>query len=437
MLNTFKQFIEDPKAFDMFVTGQAGTGKTTGLAELVEYCKANEISIKVCAYTHKACEVLRQYLPEGTDICTLHSFLKKRPGVNDQATMREHISISSKRGKPEDVPMVLAIDEYSTIGEKDFMDIGLVQDPNYEGLPVMKVLYIGDPNQLPPVGDTSAIIPNGKYQVVLKEIHRQKDGNGLLEPLCQLVDFMNGAKPKPLKENKNFIRGIDIVAEYKNCKTDDKVILAYTNEVVESLNADIKGKTTPMNGDGIFSPSMKEFYTFDTFLPLKDISYISLPFGEDLYLKSKYKTLEHLLTMHDQFALIINEEGEYITHAIEFGHYQYKLKMEEYGEAAVKTNKIIEDKHGMGGKTYAKIYPHDPLSRARAKAWRNYLTYRDCVICIDFPFAMTVHKSQGSTFDTVFVDTENLGICANKDYQTYLKLMYVAISRASNKVYTN
>lgn len=434
MLDTFKQFMADENAFDMFITGQAGTGKTTSLAQLLNYCEENSITSKVCAYTHKACGVIRSKVPKGTDVCTLHSFLKKRPGVNQQATLKEHLNVSSKHGMPDKVPDVLWIDEYSTVGEKDFMDLGLVQDPDYEGKPKMKIVYLGDPNQLPPVNDQQAIKPNGKYQVTLTKIYRQEEGNELLEPLCQLVDFINGATPKPLKESKNFIRNADIVKEYTLCK-EDKVLLAYTNERVENLNVVIKGRADVTVGDGIYSPTLKEFYTYGE--ELIDVDYINLPFGDILGLKSKYKTLEHLLTIHNHFALLDNPEGETEVYAVEFGHYQYKLKMDQLGLAATEANKEIEDKHGMGGKTFASMNPHDPLSRKRAKAWRDYLTYKECVVCIDFPFAMTVHKSQGSTFNTVFVDTENLSVCADRDYQTYLKLMYVAISRASNKVYTN
>ena len=65
---------------DMFITGQAGTGKTTKLAELVSYCIEQRLSYVVCAYTHKACSVLNNKIPDA-DIKTLHSFLRKRPTI--------------------------------------------------------------------------------------------------------------------------------------------------------------------------------------------------------------------------------------------------------------------------------------------------------------------------------------------------------------------
>lgn len=81
-------------------------------------------------------------------------------------------------------------------------------------------------------------------------------------------------------------------------------------------------------------------------------------------------------------------------------------------------------------------YKHE-LAKKRGDAWKKYLSFKDCVVCVDFPHALTVHKSQGSTYENVFLDMEDLGKCADKDYDLYLRLMYVAVSRASDKVYTN
>ncbi len=436
MIETFKNFMADPKAFEMFIEGQAGTGKTTSLAHLVELCKEEDISYIVTAHTHKACGILNVKLPQGANIKTTHSFLKKRPGINEHATKKEHVNISTQHGTPGDVPRVWFLDEFSQLGEKDYMDIGAAQDPNYEGLPKMKIVYIGDPNQLPPVGDTPAIVPHEPYWVKLTHIYRQANDSGLLDPLCQLVDFINGATPVPLIESSDFIRRVDIVKEYMKCD-EDKVLLAWTNKRVESLNANIRGYATPDTGDNTYSPTLRAHFEFEGFLERTDISYIDRHFNDPLGFGSKYKTLEHLFTIHDSFCVVTNEDGENEIYAIEFGHYQYKLRMDELAVAAADANKAIENKHGMSGATFAKQNKTDPLSRARAKAWRDYLTYKECVVCMDFPFAMTVHKSQGSTYNTVFIDTEDLSICADMDYKTYLKLLYVSISRASNKVYTN
>ena len=74
---------------------------------------------------------------------------------------------------------------------------------------------------------------------------------------------------------------------------------------------------------------------------------------------------------------------------------------------------------------YVAIDGHDTNIGSSAGPWKS------------FAHAMTIHKSQGSTYDTVYLDTEDLGMVANMDYIMYLRLLYVAVSRASNKVITN
>jgi len=437
-LDNFKAFLEDETAWEMFISGQAGTGKTTLLHDLVLHCMVQEIPYIVCAYTHKACGILRDKLPANAEVKTLHSYLKKRPGVNEHATKREHVTVSSKQGDSERVK-IMFLDEYSMVGEKDYADIGSEQDPMYTGKPDMKVLYLGDPNQLPPVGDTMAVYPSGKYNFVLTKIYRQAGDNPLLDTLTQLVGFINGKKPEPLIENSKFKRRVNIVMEYTyGTITQDKVILAFTNKRVQEMNFEIKGQNRPYLQDAIYSPTLRHHYFFVDSIDNNDIHHIDRVFDDQLTFNSKYKTLEHLIRMDCcEFMHVVDEEDYEYIFGVVFGHYNYKTALETLQELAVDANRAIEGQTTVKAKVWAAANPHKPLSRARAKAWRDYMTFKDCVVCMDFPYAMTVHKSQGSTFDTVFVDTKDLGICADNNYSLYLKLLYVAISRASNMVYTN
>ena len=51
----------------------------------------------------------------------------------------------------------------------------------------------------------------------------------------------------------------------------------------------------------------------------------------------------------------------------------------------------------------------------------------------DYGYALTVHKSQGSSFNTVFVDIANINACS--DEKVLRQLQYVAISRTKGDVY--
>lgn len=432
-LTTFIDFLNDTEAADMYITGVAGTGKTTSLAELLEHCLKNNIKTVTTAYTHKACGVLRNKLPKAAVVATLHSFLSKRPTINDKALIVAHVDGNTGAGEIEDVN-VLFIDEFSMVGERDFVDISNLQYDE-EGNVKVKVVYIGDPNQLPPVKDAKAVTPCGDYWVKLTQIHRQAGGNPLIDTLLALNDYINGEEPQALLEHETFTRGVDIAELYKQDK-GSKVMLAYTNAQVEHLNTLVQGRDNPIVGDAVFTPTLRKQYTLveveDKTTGILTIS------GNLLELYSKYKTLE---TLHEiegvKFYTVTDEEGNEEPRAAVFGHARFLEVQQRLANKAVMVNKEISQKFKVDPKEWAKANWSNELAKKRSRAWACYLAFKDCVICLDFIHAMTVHKSQGSTYENVYLDTEDMGQCADRDYIMYLKLLYVAISRASHKVFTN
>lgn len=449
VLNTFEKFMADKDAWDMYVSGKPGTGKTTCMKDSVKWCIDNNIDYMVCAYTHTACDILRAKLPEGAIVGTLHSFLKKRPTINQNATDKKRLQINTQSKVPK-APAVLFIDEYSMVGEKDGVDIVALQDEEYEGAPVMKVCWYGDKNQLDAVGDAPYVVPYGDYIVNLTHIWRQPGDNKLKDTIIALSDMIDGViDMAPLQSHETFVRGVDIVehitdlrrqADYMDVMDNlDYILLAYTNKRVEELNAAIQGYDQPLVDDWLFSPTTKQRYKFLQWADPKGMTYIDTPFNGDVHLGSKYQTLEYLVKAgHCNFAELEDNDGNVIVSAVVFGHYQYKIKNDELKAAAAKSNKDIEVANPRyKAAAWAKHNPKTKLARARAKAWRDFLSFDECVMCIDFPHAMTIHKSQGSTHETVYIDTEDLYQCARINVQQYLKLMYVGISRASKIVFTN
>ena len=70
---------------------------------------------------------------------------------------------------------------------------------------------------------------------------------------------------------------------------------------------------------------------------------------------------------------------------------------------------------------------------ARNKDWKTYFDMQKNIMDLRLPYASTVHKAQGSTYDEVVVDLESFGAC--KSYSVASRLLYVAVSRARNRVF--
>ena len=51
----------------------------------------------------------------------------------------------------------------------------------------------------------------------------------------------------------------------------------------------------------------------------------------------------------------------------------------------------------------------------------------------DYGYAQSIHKSQGSSYDEIFIDWRNIGIC--KDLEFIRQLHYVAMSRTRTNAY--
>ena len=111
---------------------------------------------------------------------------------------------------------------------------------------------------------------------------------------------------------------------------------------------------------------------------------------------------------------------------------------------------------------YAKISQElvDAAKRARAnmraQRWKDYFTFKEgCLLLtnilgsdgrtlmygrdLDYGFALTSHKSQGSTFDTALVDVDDIVFDKNgvpyTDCEEVNRRLYVACSRCRNKLY--
>jgi hypothetical protein len=415
-----QRFLNQEEELEAFITGPAGSGKTTKLHEIIVQLNKLKVNYQVVAYTHKAKDVLIEKLPENTMISTLHSFLKKRPGINSKAKHVKALMTSNQYSQPAFLELLI-IDEFSFVGEKDYMslvelqDEGLLEefkDPKTGKHPnPLKVLYVGDLNQLSPVDGPPAVYPCGSFQEVLTTIHRTSDDTDIHIPLAQLVDMIEGRAPvKYIESTEYFDRNCDINELYKEDK-GDKIMLAYTNKAVQTHNTVIQGYAKPKPGDMIYSSTLKQRYKLiDVTEEHKDGNVVVTPRGDITY-DTKYNPLQFL--ERHKAVTFFNVEGGISIPGI-FGSYTNKIIREKLGKDLVQANKE--------GKDSKKLY-------------REYKAINDFVSQFDFEHCMTIHKSQGSEYSNVYIDSIDLSTCF--DMEERMKLLYVAMSRSKNKIFLN
>lgn len=132
------------------LSGYAGTGKSTLAAQLNRELG----NVHFCAYTGKAANVLRE---KGVDSAsTLHGAIYK---LHDEDENREPVFKLDYDSAIRSKGLVI-LDEYSMLPEEIIQDLEKL---------VEKVLYLGDPFQLPPVKGNCTLEPD----FTLTEVHRQ------------------------------------------------------------------------------------------------------------------------------------------------------------------------------------------------------------------------------------------------------------------------
>lgn len=149
-----------------YLAGWAGTGKTTLAQEI-----ASEVrNTKFAAFTGKAASVMAQKGCDGAQ--TVHRLIYKiDEGATDRSPSGDPVFRLSTSSELVSAGLLI-LDESSMIGKT------LAQDLLSFGV---KILVLGDPAQLPPVGEDTGFFTGREPDFQLTEIHRQAEGNPIIQ----------------------------------------------------------------------------------------------------------------------------------------------------------------------------------------------------------------------------------------------------------------
>lgn len=397
----------------ILIKGSAGVGKTFMvdelLKELIKFIPAKK-QVFCSAPTNKAVYVLSNKLNySDTRISTLttHSALKIGRKFNE--TTREFYFAPSygERNAPLKDVALFIIDEASMIGEEM---LGYIEEHSLLNNSI--VIFIGDEKQINPVKEIDSPVFNADYpEVELTEIVRQGADNPIIDLSRNIKDIWENETK--LVEGKGFVYTFDqqkVVEELALVNgTDDLKYLAWTNKEVDNINSLVR---THLYGDNPAKIELGETVVFDA-------PYLQYFINQEL----KIDTLD---IVDITFKIIVSENPSF----------QKITKVLKCYVINGKFNNLTSEWQGV-------FIPHEESEKefeALSKQikfnlkikklnWKTSLLFLEKFATIKYNHAITVHKSQGSTYRRVILNVNDINKNSNSVEKE--RLFYTGITRAS------
>ncbi|MCE5206555.1 MAG: AAA family ATPase [Porphyromonadaceae bacterium] len=459
--------LSDEQVF--ILQGYAGSGKTTLLKGFVEYLQTINRRYQLMAPTGRAAKVINQKtgLPANTIHKGIYSFADLQEVDAEEEGEEGSFFYQYKLwNNPMVYNSVLIVDEASMVSDnysegeffrfgsgyllKDLIEYSRIKDANTD----VKIIFIGDPAQLPPIGMSFSPALDVEYlrekyklkvsQVEMKEVKRQDDDNGILHAAtrirrCLTAGYFNNFD---LREN-----GIDIfnptyqnyLEHYKKVN-GNKVIICYKNKTALELNKSIRlnkyGRDLPLQpadtviiGNNNYQAGIMN----GEFGVVADVS--STAETREIRFRKKGGRVESVKLTWRYITLILQDE-ENQTKSVS----GYFLENYLYGD-----NDLLPDERIA---LYIDFKNRYPKLEKGTDDFKNALStdpYARCIL-LKFGYAVTCHKAQGGEWSNAFLFWDR-GVKADfnffdetqdrvgKTNGDFYRWAYTAVTRASEKLF--
>lgn len=395
------------------LSGPAGTGKSFLIGQ---FLRETDAPVHLTAATHKAARVVADL--SGGEAVTVHSLFGLRP-VNDYDSGETYLE-RRQEPKAESGSLVI-VDEASMIARELLRR--LAQDAKELDL---KLLFVGDPCQLPPVADGSGtpivfdVIPTLK----LTTVHRQAEGNPIIALATAFRQVLDGGAYPVIRPHGEAIRRVDrtgfgglirerfTTAEYERDPNYCRLV-AWTNARVKQLNAYVRGL--------LLGPEARRY----AYLPGETLVANETITANDKVLLANETTVRVNKADPGPYDPTVGLAGYWLEVTTAEGE-DHRLFVPDDLDAARRHLAILRRQ----AQTLKGLAGEDSDRQARA-AWRAYFEAKEAFADLRPPHAVTVHKSQGSTYRHVLVQTEDIGQAVHYPGHLLARLVYVALTRAA------
>ena len=420
-LNEMDRFMKSNET-SMTLSGYAGTGKTSLMEMIAKKGQKQFKPVMFCATTNKAAAVLNDRVSKaGFKASTLNKVF----GINVEVDSSKAYNARNLVNVLKDVDIMpgttIIIDEASMINEENYKILNDIAKEHR-----LKIIYVGDEAQLAPVNEDkiSKVFRNGEGKVIRLTQVERTDDNAILkeatairngEPLSKVSSFNSKGEGvayispqhqeainevidkyvKGLKQNPNYFR----ILAYTN-----KAVTAYNNQVRELLGYDshIPHVGEPMTGYANWGYEWRtKSYRF-----INSESYKVTQVGRPTTVQTR---LDNGTPVVMQAVPITLEDS--LGNIDTFNFMDIKNNAQNRQSAMILANEKKrlwnEARRAYGREAKAAVY-------AKINAIDSFLFVNDNIEdnshnllqakTIDFGYALTIHKSQGSTFTHVLMD---------------------------------
>lgn len=384
------------------LSGSAGTGKTFCLQNLIPRIKGRMV---FTAPTNKATKVLREALKSDEykpDCRTVYSLLGLRLEANGEV---------KELANPED-PIDLSKFRIAVVDEAFMVNRVLMQaiEDAVEKSGV-KFLFLGDPCQLPPVKED--VSPVAKLQCPaahLSKVMRHDNqiltlatelrrAIGLPFPRLNLKADNDGQQGVWYMDTAKFERHLSAaVTKGAFCRPNGCKAIAWRNTTVDRLNRLIRSRIF----DDTSQPWLREDRVIFT-APAKDLE------DEPMASTDDEGTVTEVYEDHHPF---YND----------FRIYRIAITLDDNRLAVARVL------HPDSIAAYAtRCEELAAKARMNRRLWKEFWNFKDAFHSLRHAYAITAHRAQGSTYDSVFVDMRD--ILCNQNRNEAMRCLYVACTR--------
>lgn len=435
-LSLVQNFILNDDSPAFLLCGAAGTGKTATTNELIQWLQRVNIPYTLCAPTHKAALVLSRATER--EAITIHSLLALSPKLDIFALDFNNLLFHSKTDQTKMCYKGLVICDEASMINDDLYELLLRRCQEFQN----KILFLADFKQIQPVNqDSLSKIVHTIPCFTLNKIWRQSEKNALLPILSVLREHSVSHFDEALGEEgslyvtsdpKEFIKqaGTALKKGIKDGDILETKVLCYTNDRVRAYNE--------LFHKGLFGN--KEYYKGEFLIGCENVTFAGFKF---------YNSMDYIVCSEPQPIMInIPNFGQLPGFNLEL----YDSLTNDSEWVPILSKEISRDYFdALGSKIEdyrQKAVSYGSLNKAKAGFfWRQYYAminsfaspidfyYEGRLIrkkTFDYSYAITTHRSQGSSLSSVFVDMRNINGCA--DPAVHRQLQYVALSRTRKNV---